>query len=213
MNDGTSASTPTARGQQSSPSGESAPMALARAASAGDARATRQLLELVGPRLSAVTRVVLGPAHPDADDALQQSLIAFVQALPSFRGDCEPARFAARIAVRTALAARRRAVARQVRHDDLVDPDALPDWPEASAATAMAERRGALVRELLEGLPEEQAESLALRVVLGWTLDEVASAMGVPVNTVRSRVRLAKEAMRRRIQADPVLREMLGGGE
>jgi RNA polymerase sigma-70 factor (ECF subfamily) len=186
-------------------------MGLARAASGGDARATRQLLTLVGPRLSAVVRVVLGPDHPDRDDVFQQSLIAFVQALPSFRGECEPTRFAARIAVRTAVAARKRAKAQHVRHDDLVDPDAIPTWSEATAATAMAETRGVLMRELLESLPEAQAESLALRVVLGWTLEEVAVAMGVPMNTVRSRVRLAKEALRRRIDADPALREMLGG--
>jgi RNA polymerase sigma-70 factor, ECF subfamily len=192
---------------------ESVAMGLAREAAAGDIRATRQLLELVGPRLAAVARVVLGPAHPDADDALQQSLIAFVQALPNFRGECEPTRFAARIAVRTALAERKRARARQVRHDDLVDPDAISTWAEAVPVTDMAERRGMLVRQLLETLPEEQAESLALRVVLGWTLDEVAGAMGVPVNTVRSRVRLAKEAMRRRIKADPVLCEILGAEE
>jgi RNA polymerase sigma-70 factor (ECF subfamily) len=42
-------------------------------------------------------------------------------------------------------------------------------------------------------------------VVLGWTLEEVALATGAPVNTVRSRVRLAKEALRRRIEANPRL--------
>ncbi len=40
-------------------------------------------------------------------------------------------------------------------------------------------------------------------------VQEVADATGVPVNTVRSRMRLAKEALRRRIEADPDLLEML----
>jgi RNA polymerase sigma-70 factor (ECF subfamily) len=197
--------------QRAPSTAETAALALAHAASGGDARATRQLLTLVGPRLATVVRVALGPDHPDLDDALQQSLIAFVQALPSFRGECPPARFAARIGVRIAVAARRRARVQQIRHDDLVDPDAIPATSEVTASTVMAKSRGVLVRELLGSLPEEQAESLALRVVLGWTLEEVAVAMGVPLNTVRSRVRLAKEALRRRIDADPALREMLGG--
>lgn len=77
---------------------------------------------------------------------------------------------------------------------------------------ALAARRTALLRELLYQIPEEQAEALALRVVLGWTLEEVASATGAPQNTVRSRVRLAKESLRRRIEADPVLRETLEVG-
>ena len=65
------------------------------------------------------------------------------------------------------------------------------------------------MRALLADLPEEQAEALALRVVLGWSLEEVARAYGIPTNTVRSRVRLAKEALRRRIEATPGLVEEL----
>jgi RNA polymerase sigma-70 factor (ECF subfamily) len=36
-------------------------------------------------------------------------------------------------------------------------------------------------------------------------MEEVAEATGVPLNTVRSRLRLAKEALRRRILEDPAL--------
>jgi len=61
------------------------------------------------------------------------------------------------------------------------------------------------VRGLIQTLPEEQAETLALRVVLGFSLEEVAEATGVPLNTVRSRVRLAKTALKKRIEADPKL--------
>jgi RNA polymerase sigma factor (sigma-70 family) len=72
----------------------------------------------------------------------------------------------------------------------------------------LGSRRRDLLRELLEDLPEEQAEALTLRVVMGWSLDEVARASGAPVNTVRSRVRLAKEALRARIAAHPALAEL-----
>ena len=58
------------------------------------------------------------------------------------------------------------------------------------------------MRELLAAIPTEQGETLAMRVVLGWSLEEIAAHTRVPVNTVRSRLRLAKEAMRRRIEAD-----------
>ena len=57
----------------------------------------------------------------------------------------------------------------------------------------------------MEQLPEEQAETLALRVVLGFSLEEVAQATGVPLNTVRSRVRLAKTSLKKRIESDPRL--------
>jgi RNA polymerase sigma-70 factor (ECF subfamily) len=185
-------------------------MALARAASGGDVLATRKLVEAVAPRMGGVVRVVLGGAHSDAEDVLQQALIAFVQALPRFRGECEPPHFASRVAVLTAMAARRRARNQRARHDDLVDPDMTPASSGPFKANApFGERRKEAIRELLEQLPEEQAEALALRAVLGWTLEEIAATSGAPVNTVRSRMRLAKEAMRRRIEADPALKDLL----
>src|SRR5580704_2208495 len=68
-------------------SGSTAPaMALARAAAQGDSAATGQLLRALAPRLGRVVRAVLGGGHPDLDDAIQQSLIGLVQALPAFRG-------------------------------------------------------------------------------------------------------------------------------
>jgi RNA polymerase sigma-70 factor (ECF subfamily) len=75
----------------------------------------------------------------------------------------------------------------------------------------LSERRRQVVRELLDQLPEEQAETFALRVAMGFSLPEVAAATGAPLNTVRSRIRLAKEALRRRIDADPRLLELLEG--
>jgi len=181
---------------------------LARAAAAGDVQATAKLLKELGPAVARTVRAVMG-GHTDAEDAVQQSLIALVHALPSFRGECEPAGYACRIAVRTAVAARKRARARDLRNANIDDHSVEADSQRSPQAVAASARRTELVRELLEQIPEEQAECLALRVVLGWSLEEVAAATGAPVNTIRSRVRLAKEALRRRIEADPRLAEEL----
>ncbi len=184
---------------------------LARSAASGDERATQRLLEQVAPRVGRVVRVVLGVSHPDADDVSQLALIAFTQALPSFRGECEPTHYASRIAVITALNARRRSRVLRSRFDDLAEPEAIEH--STSHDTAIADRRKRLVRELLAVIPPEQAEALALRVALGWSLEEIAAASDTPLNTVRSRLRLAKEALRRRIEADPARYDELGGGE
>ena len=82
---------------------------LARVAAAGDSAATTKLLRLLAPRLVGVVRAVLGASHPDVDDAAQQALIGFVQALPAYRGDCDPLGYGRVIAVRAAIAARKRA--------------------------------------------------------------------------------------------------------
>ena len=41
--------------------------------------------------------------------------------------------------------------------------------------------------------------------MLGWSLKEIAAATDTPLNTVRSRMRLAKEALRKRVATDPAL--------
>ena len=113
--------------------------------------------------------------------------------------------FAARIAVLTAARVRKRAAARGLGHDASVDVDTIEVAPEELDAA----RRRAAVRSLLDKLPEEQAEALALRLMLGWSLKEIADATATPLNTVRSRMRLAKDALRKRVSTDPALAEAL----
>src|SRR5262245_2420260 len=45
---------------------------LAREAASGDNAAMSRLLRVVAPKLIAVVRAILGSAHPDVDDAVQQ---------------------------------------------------------------------------------------------------------------------------------------------
>ncbi|NCQ61841.1 MAG: RNA polymerase subunit sigma, partial [Myxococcales bacterium] len=61
------------------------------------------------------------------------------------------------------------------------------------------------VRALLGALPDVQAEALALRICLGLSLEQVAAATDTPQNTVRSRLRLARQALLRRVESDPAL--------
>jgi RNA polymerase sigma factor (sigma-70 family) len=186
---------------------------LARLAAAGDSGATTQLLRALAPRLVAVVRAVLGRDHPDIDDASQQALIGFVQALPAFRGDCDPIGYARVIAVRAAIAVRKRARERSARSADGAEADALPGDHPSPREVAAAQRRKTVLRDLLAELPAEQAETLALRIVLGCSLEETARETGAPLNTVRSRIRLAKERLKSRIESDPSLVEMLGVAE
>jgi RNA polymerase sigma-70 factor (ECF subfamily) len=190
------------------PSQEERARDLATRAAGGDLAATQEFLAYVWPTLSRVAAGVLGTRHPDLDDAVQQSMIALVRALPAFRGECHPAGYASRITLRVALRVRRNVKRDANRREALEQLSPGDEHASTSNDDAVGARRRELLRELLEDLPEEQAEALALRVVMGWSLEEVARASGAPVNTVRSRVRLAKEALRQRIEALPGLAEL-----
>jgi RNA polymerase sigma-70 factor (ECF subfamily) len=191
------------------PNGPPLLVALAREAAAGDSGAMSKLLRAVAPKLVVIVRAILGSHHPDVDDAVQQTLIGFVQGLPSFRGDCDPTGYGRVIAVRTAVAIRKRSRLRSARTDDSTDADALAAGRPSPGDDASALRRKEALRELLAELPGEQAEALAMRIVLGCSLEEIARECSAPVNTIRSRLRLAKERLKARIENDPALLETL----
>ena len=188
--------------------GELEALALARLAAAGDLQATAKLLRLVAPVVTRSVRLVLGRCRPDAEDVVQQTLLAFVQALPGFRGDCHPAGFASRIAVNLSLTARRRQ-----REQRLIffDPSALIDrsplWGPETTEDEVAMYRRRFLHDLLMRLPVEQAEVLSLHVIVGHSLSEIAAAMSTPVGTVKSRLRLAKESLRRYLETDHAVGE------
>jgi RNA polymerase sigma-70 factor (ECF subfamily) len=182
---------------------------LVAAAAAGDARAARRVLERVAPSVHRVVRGVLGPSAQrgtSVEDVTQEALLALVHALGAFRGECGFVHYACRIAARTAVAARRARKAEA--HLEPLGEEA----PEIAGDDPEAPRRRALIRSLLDELPEPQAETLVLRVMLGCSLAEVSRATGVPLNTVRSRLRLAKEALRTRIEQDVALADLLEVG-
>jgi RNA polymerase sigma factor (sigma-70 family) len=174
-----------------------------------DRHAIAALLQRLAPRVLAAVRSVLGRDASDVEDVAQESLVAFVGALSSFRGDCNIASFACGIAIRTALRSRRKWL-RRWRID--TDRDARGHVSDAEAGNLDDEllraRRLASLRSLLGALPEPQAQAFAMRCLLGDSLPEIAAATGTGINTIRSRIRLAKAALAQRMQADPTLSEL-----
>jgi len=179
---------------------------IARATS-GDRAALGELLRHVSPQLLRGLRSMLGTT--DIDDALQESLLAFIDALPAYRGETNIRRYALRIGIRTALAARRRDRTRSGlldEHVEATEPLVGPASTPSDEVIALRQREA--FRKLLDELPEAQAEALALRVVFEYSPEEIATVTGAPVNTIRSRVRLARDALKSRIEADPALGQL-----
>jgi RNA polymerase sigma-70 factor (ECF subfamily) len=185
---------------------EDALLPLALAAGRCDRAAQQKLCERLAPPMLSVLRAMLGPSSPDVADQLQDSLVALMQALPSFRGESSVSHFACRIAMKRALDARRRARARASVAEAVASiPPREAEVPSDELASA---RLREVMRELMNELPEAQAEALAMKAVLGYALSEIAEETRVPVNTVRSRLLLAKKALKERLLADATLREL-----
>jgi RNA polymerase sigma-70 factor (ECF subfamily) len=184
---------------------------LANAAISGDAVALRTLLMTLAPHMLRVLRRVLGFRHPELEDIAQECAIEFASALLRFRREASVKHFACRVALQTAMNARRKMQAgkRNLMGAEFVPPEDVAGaspLPETHAAWCAGV---SLVRELCDELPEAQSEVLALHCVLGYSVSEVAAICGVPLETVRSRLRVAKQVLVARAQANPVLRELL----
>ena len=119
-------------------------------------------------------------------------MIDVARALPQFRFEGSVSHYVTKISMRRAIASRQRAKARSEQQTTL-DPSSLP----AASFDGALEARADLVRNLLDDLNEAQAKALLLRFMLGHSIDEIASITGVSVNTVKTRLRLAKNQLRR----------------
>jgi RNA polymerase sigma factor (sigma-70 family) len=176
----------------------------------GDRKAERTLLIAVGPAVLGVVRRVLGIRCLDVDDVCQEASISLLAALPTFRAECTVQYFACRVALLTALAARRRRDV-QLHASEFVDEsEDIEDGAPSPAHLIDAARRRASLRELLAKLPLSQAEVLALHIVLGHSVEETSAMIGTPVNTVRSRLRRGLATLRHELSRNSRLREVIG---
>jgi RNA polymerase sigma-70 factor, ECF subfamily len=143
----------------------------------------------------------------DAADAAQDAWLTAFRKLGSFRGDAAFSTWLHRVAVNASFDVLRRRqrgpvlrpVAEGEDHPSLPDPGAA-DHADEVAGTTDIERALALV-------PEEFRAPLVLHDVLDLPYQEVASVLGVPIGTVKSRLH------RGRMQLARTLRGLIGPDE
>lgn len=148
-----------------------------------------RLYEEFGPALLAYARSIVHDAA-EAEDALQQVFLKLIAG----RGlvvPREPRPYLFRAVRNTCLNQRR-----STRRAGARAPDT-----EMFVAPAGLDGLAAQLDEALNELPEEQRETVMLRVWGELTLDEAAQVLGIPLNTVASRYRYALRKLRQRFKS------------
>jgi RNA polymerase sigma-70 factor (ECF subfamily) len=135
----------------------------------------------------------------DAEDAVQEALLKLYRGDAWLRMEDEKA-FLARTVWRVGLDV----VARRPRLTEGLEDEAGREFAAGgkSAEQSMADGdERALLRRLIDALPEELRQPLVLSAIEEMTSREVAEAMGIPEGTVRTRVMRARAELKRRFEA------------
>ena len=163
-----------------------------RKAARGDEKAFEALLS---PHLNTIYRICLRMLgnEKDAEDCAQETLLRVWRALPNYRGEAKFSTWVCRIAVNLCLDELRRQKAKQTQSlDEMREAGydaADDDTPESHVQQSETKKT---VEKVLGTLSEEHRTMLILRDVQGFSYDEIAQMLSLPLNTVKSRISRAR---------------------
>ena len=135
----------------------------------------------------------------DAEDVAQEALLRAYRSFDRLR---DPNRFRAwlvRISFRLALDRLRSAKRREQRDLEWSQPARQPAIATAEDLAASNEFQVHLERALAE-LPEKLRLVLLLAAMEGYTIEEIATLVGIPVGTVKSRIFLARKQLAEKLR-------------
>ncbi len=169
----------------------------------GDPHAMEELLELAHTSVSYQCRKMMAQQE-DAEDLTQEILLIVYQKLDTLQ---EPAAFQGWLnritATRCMNALSRTHVDLQFAEDEegnsildnleSLDERQIPDKAIDNAETVR------MISEIVSGLPEAQRMSTLLYYYDEMSVKEIAQIMGVPENTVKSRLNLARKAIKEKV--------------
>jgi RNA polymerase sigma-70 factor, ECF subfamily len=162
---------------------------LVRSARAGGRDALETLLRRHHDRIHGLCRRIAGN-EADAQDATQEALIAIVRGLPTFDGVSRFSTWAFRVATNACLDELRRRRRRPLPGLDIDVDVAARDSDIGDAVGLRLDIDAAMAR-----VPEEFRVAVTLRDLLGLDYAEIATVLGVPPGTVRSRIARGRRAL------------------
>lgn len=155
-----------------------------------EARLTR-MFDRYGDQLTRLCFLYLRDL-PLAEDAVQEAFVKAFRHMDSFRGESGEKTWLFAIALNVCRDFRRAAWFRRV--DRRVTPEELPE-----VAVPFSERDDTLMRAIL-ALKPKYKEVVLLYYYQQWKLSDIAAALSLPVNTVATRLRRARDMLRPKIE-------------
>ncbi len=161
----------------------------------GDDDSLRQILTALVPRVRNLVRyLVRGDRH--VDDIAQEALLEILRALDGYRGEGAFEGWVHRIVTRVVFAelkARRADEATFAPEEQEPGPGLWVVGQDDRPDDYLERRR---LAEALDKLPDDQRYVVVMHHAVQMSAPEIAEALGVPLETVRSRLRLGRTKLR-----------------
>jgi RNA polymerase sigma-70 factor, ECF subfamily len=135
----------------------------------------------------------------DAEDVAQEALLRAYQKFDRLQDVTRFRAWLVRITFRLALDRWRSARRRERRETEWAKPERRPAPPTAEEVVS-ANAFQARLESALDELPERFRLVLLLAAIEGYTLEEVAGMLKIPIGTVKSRLFLARKALAEKLR-------------
>mgnify|MGYP001812267401 CR=1 FL=1 len=160
----------------------------------------RDRIELYGRRIYNVA-YQFSASKEEAEDLTQEIFLKLYQSLARYRGDVPLVAWALRLSRNLCIDLYRKT--RREKKSTFVSEAILDHVPSTDDPQLDTQRRQQLqaVYTGLERMPEELAEVILLRDLQGWTLQETATYLEVPLGTIKSRLHRARARLAEQVSA------------
>jgi RNA polymerase sigma-70 factor (ECF subfamily) len=173
---------------------------LLRRAGAGDRHAFERLLTRHGDALFRFATRTCG-SDREAEDAVQDGLLSAWKGAGTYRGESSARTWLFQVVIHACRRRHRRRAGEPERHAEVEEAEALSSG-ERAADDRLADRQvGAAMEQALAALGEEAREVLVLRDVEGLSGEEAASALGLSLAAMKSRLHRARLELKERVEA------------
>jgi RNA polymerase sigma-70 factor (ECF subfamily) len=181
---------------------------LVEVARSGDAAVFRTIMQRHNRRLYRVARGILGD-DVDTEDVVQETYVKAFENLAGFRGESSLATWLTRIAINEALGRKRkRRPTADLRKVDMLDEQGevrvlifpgtrIDSNPESEASRGEIRR---LLERAVDDLPDSFRIVFVMREIEQMNVEETASQLDIPPETVKTRLHRARRMLREALQ-------------
>jgi len=173
---------------------------LVRRSAGGDARAFERLAARHQAALYRYALRICG-SERDAEDALQDGLLAAWRGATTFRGESAARTWLFQVVIHACRRRHRRRAGEPDRHQGVDEAAAIPADGPRQDDRAAARQVGAALDRALAAMADEAREVLLLRDVEGLSGEETAAALGLGLGAMKSRLHRARLELKERVEA------------